>query len=417
MNILNVITVRNWVIISLINFFIVGCLGLLMRVKFLYPFFWIDQMNLLHSHSHFAFTGWITTSLIVFFFAAAREINHRGTFTHHQQLLLLANLLISYGMLISFAISGYSVPSIVLSFLSVVISYWVVYYAWKLLSKSHFTKGIRLIFKAAFAFNLISSLGTFALIFLKASHNPDVFFQTSSINFYLHFQYNGWFLFCCLGLFLDFLYREYEKEYISVSMIRGYLITVFPTYFLSINWLREFSSPVLVLVFLAVIGQLAIWIKLIWKISRVNSFIHHQYLSKILQLVISCVGMGLVLKLTLQGISLLPGISEIVYGFRPIVVAYLHLVLLVVISMFLVVYSVLILDKVGVGTFKLGICVLLIGVWLNEGILAVQGLSGIMKLNINGSHHALLILSACMVFGIGTVLYSCFQKKAMSLLN
>jgi len=405
------ITLKNWVIISLINFFIVGCLGLLMRVKFLYSLPWIDHKYLLHSHSHFAFTGWVTTALMVFFFAAASRMNRREAFIPHQQLLILANLLISYGMLISFAISGYSVPSIVLSFLSVVISYWFVFYAWKLLSKSHFTKGVSLIFKAAFAFNLISSLGTFALIFLKASHNPDVFFQTSSINFYLHFQYNGWFLFCCLGLFLNFIYRKYKKEYVSVSIIRGYIVSVFPTYFLSIIWLKDFPFPILVLVFFAVIVQLAIWIKLIWNIFREKSFIQHPNLSKILQLVISCVGMGLILKLILQCISLLPGISEVVYGFRPIVVAYLHLVLLVVISMFLVVYSVLILDKVWVAALKIGIYVLLIGVWLNEGILAIQGLSGIIKLNINGSHQALLIVSACMVFGMGTVLYGCLPEK------
>ena len=54
-----------WLKFSLINLLIVALLGLLMRYKIGFEFPFLDQKHLQHSHSHFAFSGWISHTLLV----------------------------------------------------------------------------------------------------------------------------------------------------------------------------------------------------------------------------------------------------------------------------------------------------------------------------------------------------------------
>ena len=56
---------KFWLKISLLNLCIIALLGVLMRYKIGFEFPHFDQKHLQHSHSHFAFSGWISHSLMV----------------------------------------------------------------------------------------------------------------------------------------------------------------------------------------------------------------------------------------------------------------------------------------------------------------------------------------------------------------
>lgn len=56
---------KFWLKFSLINLFLVAFLGLIMRYKIGFEFPFFDQKFLQHSHSHFAFSGWISHTLMV----------------------------------------------------------------------------------------------------------------------------------------------------------------------------------------------------------------------------------------------------------------------------------------------------------------------------------------------------------------
>ena len=56
---------NRWLKFSLLNLLIVALIGLLMRYKIGFEFPFLDQKHLQHSHSHFAFSGWITHTLMV----------------------------------------------------------------------------------------------------------------------------------------------------------------------------------------------------------------------------------------------------------------------------------------------------------------------------------------------------------------
>ncbi|MDR2272533.1 MAG: hypothetical protein LBF27_16620, partial [Sphingobacterium sp.] len=58
------LSIRKWIVITLFNLLIVGVFGLIMRLKFLFPIPWIDQKNLMHAHSHFAFSAWVSQALM-----------------------------------------------------------------------------------------------------------------------------------------------------------------------------------------------------------------------------------------------------------------------------------------------------------------------------------------------------------------
>ena len=58
----------------------------------------------------------------------------------------------------------------------------------------------------------------------------------------------------------------------------------------------------------------------------------------VLRYILLFVGFALSIKFLLQLGSTIPAISQLAFGFRPIVIAYLHLVLLAIITLFLLFY-------------------------------------------------------------------------------
>src|SRR5690606_755162 len=94
-----------------------------------------------------------------------------------------------------------------------------------------------------------------------------------------------------------------------------------------------------------------------------------------LQYFLKFAGFCLTLKFVFQLFSVIPSLSQFVFGIRSIIIAYLHLILLGVISLFLLYYiyanKFLILNK----TTKNGLIGFVFGIFLNEFILAIQGMS------------------------------------------
>ena len=189
---------RIWLKICLFNLLIVALLGTTLRYKIIFPLPWIDQKHLLHSHSHFAFTGWISQLLLVLMVHFLDQQKQNNTFRKYNRLLLL-NLISAYGMLISFFLQGYGPVSIGFSTLSILVSYYFAYRFWLDSSSIGINKITLLFFKASLIFNILSSAGAFALAFMMANKIVQQNWYLAAQYFFLHFQYNGWFFFACMG--------------------------------------------------------------------------------------------------------------------------------------------------------------------------------------------------------------------------
>lgn len=380
-----------------------------MRYKIGFEFPYLDQKHLQHSHSHFAFAGWLTHTLMVLmvYFIQTKIADFNG---NKYKNIIIANLICSYGMLISFIIEGYGAVSIVLSTSSIFISYIFAY---------RFIKDLKLLdddflakswFKAALFFNVISSFGTFYLAYMMASKNVVQDWYLSSIYYYLHFQYNGWFFFACMGLLFGFLnLRKSEHSFYETSF-KLFAIACVPAYFLSTLWL-DLPLWIYIIAVISAVIQVFAWFKFIAILLKTRKNILENY-APLLRYILLFVSFALSIKLLLQLGSTVPIISNLAFEFRPIVIAYLHLVLLAIISLFLLFYiysnHLIVINK----KIKYGILLFSIGVILNEIVLAVQGLAAFSYTLIPYVNEILFGVAILLLIGIViTTIYSIKKVK------
>jgi len=406
----------KWLSISILNLSFVAALGLILRYKIAYSLPFLDQKYILHSHSHFAFSGWITQTLMILMIfylskTLGKEINSRYYW------LLYANLISSYGMMISFILQGYGLYSISFSTLNIFAFYAFAFYFWHDLNRIKEKSTTILWFKAALVFGFISSFGAFNLAYMMANKMSNQNVYLTSIYFFLHFQYNGWFLFAGLGLLndkLEFITGERKKLYRAFQL---FCIACIPAYFLSILWM-EFISNIYILLIAAVIAQLAAWIIILKVYYKNRSLIRQKitYYGKIL-LILSA--LAFTIKLILQSGSIHPELSHLSYGFRPIIIGYLHLVLLGVTSIFLLGYIVS-FELIRINKLLIrGIFIFVGGVIINELLLMIQGVAALSYTAIPYINEMLLLAAVILFSGILIMLISRFKfiKQAENLHN
>ncbi len=408
---------KFWLKFSLLNLLIVALIGLLMRYKIGFEFPFFDQKHLQHSHSHFAFSGWISHTLMVLMivFLENRTTNIENRFLKKYNSIVTANLICAYGMLIFFIIQGYGLISIIFSTASIVVAIVFAYYFvkdLKLISDDDLSKNW---FKAALFFNVISSFGTFALAYMMMTKNILQNEYLASIFYYLHFQYNGWFFFACMGLLFSFLNLKSSENPFFKRTFWLFFVACIPAYFLSTLWL-DLPIWIYIPTVIAAFIQVYTWFRfLIIIVKTRKEFLKN--LPFFLHYILLFVGFALSLKFLLQLGSTIPAISKLAFGFRPIVIAYLHLVLLAIISLFLLFYIYANRLKHFNKPVKIGLIVFSIGVLLNEIILAVQGIASFSYTIIPFANEMLFGAAIILVSGIGiTAFYSIKKVKNLPLL-
>ncbi len=392
---------RKWIFLSVLNLLIVALIGVLMRYKITYSFPWAEQKNLLHAHSHFAFAGWVTQALMsLMVYRLSRSLN-TNRFSSYRA-VLTANLICAYGMLLSFPFQGYGAVSIFFSSASLLTGFWFTIKFWQELRKVSVDAGFIPWFKAALFFNVISAAGTIYLAYMMATHTATADRYLASIYYYLHFQYNGWFFFACMGLIAPAILKPLfsgKEQRIIFWLFAGSCI---PAYFLSALWL-----PIPVWVYVLVVGsalaQLLAWILIVRKIWPSAKSITRNTPSPFWWLLVLS-AIALSIKLLLQLGSTHPELSKLAFGFRPIVIGYLHLVLLGVISLFILGYcfinSLLSVTK----TSKAGLYIFLAGIVLNEVLLMVQGMAAIRYMPVPYVNELLLLAAVTLATGAAALL-------------
>lgn len=402
---------RRWLTISFLNLLLVAGLGVSLRYKIAFYLPFIDQKYVLHSHSHFAFSGWITQTLMVLLIHYLSLRIGESVFKKYRW-LLFANVITAYGMMISFVIQGYAFFSIGFSMLSIIVSYFFAVYYWKDLNRIS-KKISHLWFKAALAFSIFSSFGTFCLAYMMATHTVNGSSSLVYIYFFLHFQYNGWFLFAGLGLLMTVLEKinHIAKDLKTVFWL--FFPACFPAYFLSVLWV-PFGLVIDFLVIAAVIAQLFGWAILV-KVFIKNKFFLSQQFSKYGKVLLILSAIAFTIKLVLQSGSVHPQLSTLSYGFRPIVIGYLHLVLLAVTSIFIIGYIIALKLVVLNKTLITGVLIFVVGVFINEILLMIQGIAGLTYNSI--PHINILLLTAALILfiGIAILFIGCCKTESKKL--
>lgn len=387
---------KFWLSIILINLCVVALLGTIMRYKIAFIFPHFEQKYLQEAHSHFAFSGWITQSI---FFLIIRLFKNNLVAINEKvyQTLCMVNLVSAYGMLVSFAYQGYGPVSIAFASASLLTGYVFSYFAYRDASRLDRGHPAKNWIKAAILFAIVSTAGTIVLSHMMVTRQYDNATYLGSIFFYLHFQYNGWFIFACIAIWLDRIKNALQQTDLTRKAFWAFFISNIPAYFLSTLWAHLpmwLYAFVVMAAFLQVIG----W----WFVIRAMFSYRLAITSlfpKLVSWLLILVGLAFTLKLGLQLVSTIPQVSKLAFGFRPIVIAYLHLVLLLVISVFLLAYF------YGTGLLKTSrltrtaLIIFVTGVILNECALAAQGIAAFTYDIIPGVNEALFGIALILLTG------------------
>lgn len=398
---------KFWLQVALVNLLILAFIGTVLRYKIAYYLPFVDQKHLLQGHSHFAFGGWVTQALMALMVEYLRSNGLEHAFKKYF-LLLFSNLFTAYGMLVAFPIEGYGVLSIIFSTLSIFVAYVFAFVFWKDLNRITKNNTSKLWFKSAVIFNAISSIGAFSLAFMMANKIVHEKWYLSAVYFFLHFQYNGWFFFAIMGLFIAKLNSIGIQSKSLKTIFNLFLLALAPAYFLSVLWMK-IPFWLYAFVVLASIFQIVGWMWLV-KILLRNKKLFKENISRFGGVLLKLVAIAFSIKLLLQAGSTHPSLSQLAFGFRPIVIGYLHLVLLGVITLFIL--SFIVVNKYLVSTplFLKGIVVFTIGIILNEALLMTQGLFGMQNISIDHINQYLLIAALILFSGVLLVVISQLKK-------
>lgn len=395
----------KWLKIVLINLFIVATLGVILRYKILYPLPFVGQKNLLHGHSHFAFAGWVTQCLMVLLVNYLAQKKGQSIYAKYRW-VLYANLFTAYGMLIAFPIEGYGLYSIIISTLSVFVSYVFAFMYWKDLQTVSKPSIAHAWFKVAIVLNAVSSLGAFSLAFMMMAKVAKPEWYLAAEYFYLHFQYNGWFFFGCMGLFTSFISRYNIPSNVLKKIFSLFAFAILPAYFLSTLWMH-IPVWVYILIVLAAVAQLIGWIWLIKTLKKYKTE-WSSGLSVFAKRFLLLPALALTIKLLLQLGSTIPSLSQLAFGFRPIVIGYLHLALLGVISLFLLGF--IIAENYLAYSVHLvrAVIVFACGVFINEFLLMTQGIAALDYINVPYINE--MLLGAALILCTGGFLLARSKK-------
>lgn len=395
--------------ITVFNLLIVSFLGVIMRYKIAFYFPFLEQKHLQEAHSHFAFYGWITNAIYLFIYKILKQTISKKKLTSFYNTIII-NLFASYGMLFSFLYSGYYWLSIVFSTVVLFCSFYFLFIFYK--NYKNLETLSRIWFLGGLLFAVFSSLGVFNLSFMKINHQISQDLYLASTYFYLHFQYNGFFIFSCIGLLINMLENIGAKLNSSEIYLTFWLLffSCFLGFGLSVLWL-ELPIWLYSMIVLSSLVQILANVKILFWVRK-NWMLILEKFTPLERFILIFVGVAFFAKVLLQLASTIPAISQFAFGFRNIVIAYLHLVLLMCITGFLILKLLILKIFRLKKKFVLGIKLFLLGVFLNELVLGINGILSIKYISLPYSQYILFGISILIMLSLLIILMN--SKKNIS---
>ena len=316
---------------AFLYFIITILLGLSLRVSYIADVFF-NIRHVTHSHSHIGLLGWIYTilsSLICQYFL--RETDRKPYF-----ILFLCTQFCILGMLFSFPFGGYFLYSIIFSSLFIICTYWFSIFFLKRSKKYNFIRfsisksvdvendkplSLKFVHWGIY-FLILSSIGIWLLpvAIVKAGKGSD--WYNSALYFFLHFQYNGWFLAVLFGL----LVGEIEhKSLLNSKRLKGalYNFVIGTIGSVTLSWVGFFNELILY-----IIGNISGFLLLTSIFELYRAYMQLEKPAFLMQMfLLLCM-----LKTIFMFLGSFPWIAEVVLPNREFVISYLHFTFLGVIG-------------------------------------------------------------------------------------
>jgi hypothetical protein len=338
------------------------------------------------------FLGWVLNVIIIAFTTEFIEVKNFKILFWFLQCCVV-------GMLVSFPLQGYGGFSIAFSSLHTfgVLAFIVLFFR----ASKNVTSLSLTLAKASLLFFAISSIGPFSLAYLKANGLDHSNLYRFSIYFYLHFQYNGVFFFGVLSLIMKLLENKMSPRDLSGARLGCYILifSCVPAYFLSILW----SQPTIVFNLIGFVAALAQLIGLFFLLRPLRTLLPQLNLSQQEKLLLSASFVAVILKSILQLISAHPAAAVFANEFRSIVIAYLHLVLVGFISLFLIAWLMIKRTIEPRAPWSIG---LIVGGFIgSETLLVISPWNDqFFQISTTAFNYTILLFSVLIVLGLGIML-------------
>jgi hypothetical protein len=241
----------------------------------------------------------------------------------------------------------------------------------------------------------------------------DAIFYRDALFTYLHFQYNGFFTLAIFALLFNLIEKRISvkaKRYIYRFSI-ALCISIIPSLFLSYLW----QDPNLWLRIIAIIGSMLLLLSFYFFVISALALrtIYKEEKSVVRFLIFLSMG-SFMLKIFLQSFTIFPVIGDAIFGNRPIIMGFLHLVFLGFVTLFILAYFI----KKGLLNSKIkwtGIAAIVFAgaVILNEVFLISQGFAAMF---INGSSvFPWLLWTTGVLLFIGSLMIAIARGQTMRL--
>ncbi|MFK8289725.1 hypothetical protein ACI76W_10860 [Capnocytophaga canimorsus] len=382
---------------GLIFFFFIALIGVWLRALH-WVSFPLSYSHLVHAHSHVAFQGWVYVTLFLLlirsFLADGNLKKYRWQF--------FATIITVLGILISFAFYGYGLYSITFSTLFQLLNYVFMFCFWK--DTRHYLGSSIQWVRVGFAFGVLSSIIPFFIGILSAKGFSGTEIYHAAIFSFLHFQYNGWFLFMIIGL----VYKLFEDKWLNFDMRKArkalFFLAAGTLFGVCLSYLgMEFLPKIYPIAILSVIFKaIGLWYLLFSFPKQCLSIFSSKGWSR--KYIFIFLG-ALILKSLLQTISVFPSAIDLFFNNKYLILAYLHLSLIAMISCSLLA----LMHHYGwiANTFlsRLGNVFLMMGFVVSEVLLVTGGLGMFYSPII------MLIASGSMAFAVLCLILSPIQNK------
>ena len=388
-------------------FIISALFGLFIRLNYAFPKVSYNYQSVLQGHSHVAFLGWgyLTTIGLILRFFISKELRNNKKYKVLLSIITSSIIL----MLISFPLSGYKLFSIALLSLFGITSYFLTFRLLKDLNA--YSVGAKFIRYGLFYY-LLSSLATWFLAYVIVSQGKtDLYYNT--VYFYLHFLYNGFFVFSLLGL----LFYFFNQQKIKYSLLIQNKIFIFhntaciPTYFLSVLWSTEVSFYYVAGFF----GSFFQLIALFYFIKLYLEFYKQLNWNRLNEVLLQFALISFFIKIILQFLSSFPYFVKLTLALKPyLIIGYLHLFTLGFMSVLLILFLLQSnIFKINSKSSKLGIFIILMGIGLTELFMFGQGFLLLFSFGMLPNYTiTLFFLSILIIFGQVLFFGNQFKKSA-----
>jgi hypothetical protein len=402
---------NKWIDLAILDLCTVGLLGALLRSKIVFALPFINYNHLLEGHSHFTFSGWVTLVLMVLmvYELLPASSNKKPSY----QWLFAGIAISSWGMLIAFILQGYGAFSIIFSACFILFTYMFGWVFTRDIIKSKSGATVSLLAISSISCLIISSAGLSVIYYIYFTKSFEAILYRDALFTYLHFQYNGFFSLAIFALLFNHASKnissKIQKNIHLFSVV--FCLSIIPSLFLSYLW----RDPNELFHAIAIGGSILLLLSCILFIISARQFLATYHNEKPIVRFLAYLSMGsFLLKSFLQCFTIFPQIGNAIFGNRPIIMGFLHLVFLGFVSLFILAYF----SKTGLldctkRITRTALIVFAIAVILNEAILIAQGLATVFMPGSNIFPWMLWATGVCLFTGAILIAVARIQTKPM----